>query len=210
MQRSRAGQKQASFDRIESALHRAPIRIGASAIDAASLDWQPAIVRGRWITGKSILIDNKVHNGIAGYHVVTPLRIEGAGIGILVNRGWIAAPRLRSELPVVPASAETEIEVSGIARIPPARAFELAPDHGKGVVWQNLTLERFRDWSGLELQPVILLQTGTKGDGFVRDWLPEDSGASKHWGFALVWYLAAAAAGIAAVVFSVERNGNEA
>jgi surfeit locus 1 family protein len=210
VQRGRAEQKQMAFDRIESARQRAPIQVGALPVDAALLDQQPAIVRGHWMAEKSILIDNKVHNGIAGFHVITPLRIEGARIGILVNRGWIAAPRLRSELPVLPAVEEQVVEVKGIARIPLARPFELAPDHGEGLIWQNLSLARFRIRSGLELQPVILLQTDTADDGFVRDWLPADSGALKHWGFALVWYLAAAAAAIAAVIFSVERGSHEA
>lgn len=161
------------------------------------------------MTDKSILIDNKVRNGVAGYHVITPLRIEGARIGILVNRGWIAAPRLRSDLPALPAVAETTVEVKGIARIPPFKAFELATDQARGLVWQNLMLERFQARSGLELQPVILLQTDAAGDGLVRDWFPSESGALKHWGFALVWYLGAAAAAVAALIFSMERRNHE-
>lgn len=209
-QRNRAEQKQMAFDRIESARHNAPIQVGASPVDATLLDQHPAVARGRWLADKSILVDNKVHNGIAGYHVITPLRIEGTGICILVNRGWVAAPRLRSELPVPPPVAITTVEVKGIGRLPHVKAFELAPEIAEGIVWQNLTLERFRAWSGLELQPVVLLQTDAAGDGLVRDWLPVESGALKHWGFALLWYLAAAAAAIAAVFNSVERRKHEA
>ena len=209
-QRNRAEQKQMAFDRIESARHNAPIQVGASPVDATLLDQHPAVARGRWLADKSILVDNKVHNGIAGYHVITPLRIEGTGICILVNRGWVAAPRLRSGLPALPALAETTVDIRGIARIPAAKTFELAPDRSEGMIWQHLTLERFRAWSGLELQSVLLLQTDAAGDGLVRDWLPADSGALKHWGFALVLYLAAAAAAIAALIFSMERRKHEA
>lgn len=210
LQRGRAEQKQSAFDRLESARHRAPLQIGASPIDAALLDRQPVAARGHWVSEKTVLIDNRTHNGIAGYHVVTPLRIEGAHIGILVNRGWVAAPRLRSELPRLSVLPETPVEVKGIARLPLEKTFELAPDRAEGVVWQHLSLERFRAWSGLVLQPVILLQTDPVEDGLVRDWLPADSGALKHWGFALIWYLAAAAAAIAAAVYSVERRKHEA
>lgn len=210
LQRSRAEQKQTAFDRIEQARNSAPIQIGASPVDVALLDWQRAVARGRWMADKTVLIDNRTHNGIAGYHVVTPLRIEGTRIGILVNRGWIAAPRLRSELPRLPAMAETQVDVQGVARVPLEKTFELAPDHAQGMVWQHLTLERFRVWSGLELQPVILLQTDAIEDGLVRDWRPAESGALKHWGFALVWYLAAVAAAVVAVILSVERRNHEA
>jgi len=210
IQRGRAGQKQHAFDKIESLRHKPPIHVGASPVDVTLLDQHPVIARGRWMAEKSLLIDNKVINGVAGYHVITPLVIEGARIGILVNRGWIAAPRLRSELPVLPALAETNVEVMGVARIPPAKVFELAPDNGQDAVWQNLTLERAGVWSGLELQPVILLQTDMASDGLVRNWQPEESGALKHWGFAFVWYLAAFAAVVAAIVSSVERRKHEA
>lgn len=210
VQRGRAEQKQSDFDRIESARHRAPIQIGATPVEAALLDRQPVVARGRWLAEKTVLIDNRTHNGVAGYHVLTPLRIEGARIGILVNRGWIAAPRLRSELPRLPAVPETQVEVKGIARLPPEKTFELAPDRAQGMVWQSLALERYRAWSGLEVQPVILLQTDAIEDGLVRDWQPAESGALKHWGFALVWYLAAAVAAVAAINFSVERGKYEA
>ena len=105
---------------------------------------------------------------------------------------------------------ETAVEVVGVAQVPPGKAFELAPDRSQGRVWQHLSLERFGAWSGLEFQPIVLLQTNELHDGLVRDWQPADSGALKHWGFALVWYLAAAAAVFAAGMASVEhRNDDE-
>lgn len=205
MQRGRAEQKQTVFDRMERLSQDAPIQVGAAPADAALLDRHPAIARGIWVADKSILIDNKVRNGVAGYHVITPLRIEGAQVCILVNRGWIAAPRLRSELPELPMPAKTPVVVKGVAMAPHGKAFELAPDRSQGRVWQHLSLERFGAWSGLALQPIILLQTGDAHDGLVRDWLPAESGALKHWGFALIWYLAAAAAAVAAGMAMVER-----
>lgn len=199
-----------AFDRIERFRQDTPIQVGALPVDAAVLDKHPVIARGYWMADRSILIDNRVHNGVAGYHVISPLCIEGARLCILVNRGWIAAPRLRSELPALPAVVETAVEVVGVAQVPPGKAFELAPDRSQGRVWQHLSLERFGAWSGLEFQPIVLLQTNELHDGLVRDWQPADSGALKHWGFALVWYLAAAAAVFAAGMASVEhRNDDE-
>jgi len=205
-QRSRAEQKQNAFDRIEGARYDAPIQVGAALVDAAILDKHPANARGHWLADRTVLIDNKVHNGVAGYHVITPLRIEGTSLCILVNRGWIAAPRLRSELPTLPAVRESRVDVIGIAHSPSGKVFELAPDHSKGRVWQHLALDRFREWSGLTLQPIILLQTDEVHDGLVRDWRPSESGALKHWGFAIVWYLAAAAAAAGGLVASMERR----
>ncbi len=210
LQRGRAVQKQMAFERMQRASHDTPIQVGALPVDAAVLDAHPVSVRGHWVADRSILIDNRVHNGVAGYHVISPLCVEGARLCILVNRGWVAAPRLRSELPVLPKLAGNAVEVKGVAQAPLGKAFELAPDRSQGRVWQHLSRERFGAWSGLALQPIVLLQTDEMHDGLVRDWQPADSGALKHWGFALVWYLAAAAAVFAAGMASVEhRNDNE-
>lgn len=206
-QRHRAEQKEAIFHRIAALGAEAPISVGVQPLDPVQLDYHPVVVRGRWLADKTILLDNKVHNGMAGYHVVTPLQIAGSDTGVLVNRGWVAAPRLRSELPAV-TTPEDEVEIKGVARPPATHVFELAPDRRENRVWQNLTLERYRAWSGLQLQTILVLQTTDSGDRLVRDWQPPESGALKHWGFAAMWYLAAAAAGVMLVLSFVEPSEN--
>lgn len=53
---------------------------------------------GRYDSKRQFLIDNQIRDGQVGYWVVTPFRGED-GRSWLVNRGWIAAPRRREELP---------------------------------------------------------------------------------------------------------------
>lgn len=53
---------------------------------------------------RSVLLDNRTYEGRVGYHLLTPFRLIGNSAKetprwILVNRGWIEAPRLRSDLP---------------------------------------------------------------------------------------------------------------
>ena len=38
---------------------------------------------------KKFLLDNRVHQERAGYHVLTPFRADGAEAVVLVNRGWV-------------------------------------------------------------------------------------------------------------------------
>ena len=70
----------------------------------------------------------------------------------------------------------------------PGRFVELAADAQAGNVWQNLTIERFRQWSGLELQPVVLQQMSDAKDGLARVWERPDLGVDKHRSYALQWY----------------------
>src|ERR1700740_2427469 len=65
----------------------------ADAKRAAAHSAQRIVVHGEFLPERSVLLDNKLRHGRAGYEVVTPLRLA-EGIHVLVNRGWIeASPR---------------------------------------------------------------------------------------------------------------------
>ena len=134
-----------------------------------------------------VLLDNRIHAGIAGYHVVMPLRISGSTMHVLVNRGWVAAGADRNRLPEIRTPKST-ITVAGVAVVP-GRFIELAEVDGSGVVWQNLTIERFIEHKGLAIQPIVIEQTGDLDDGLVRSWPRPDFGIDKHYAYAVQWFL---------------------
>ncbi len=78
---------------------------GALPVDEAHLMDAPAFssarVEGRYDGERQFLVDNRSQRGMAGYAVVTPFDSVG-GRRLLVDRGWVAAPASRSELPDVP------------------------------------------------------------------------------------------------------------
>jgi cytochrome oxidase assembly protein ShyY1 len=45
----------------------------------------------------------------------------------------------------------------------------------------------YRQFSGLDALPVILLQTGGDDDGLIRDWGSPDNPATRHYGYAAMW-----------------------
>src|SRR5260370_22130049 len=53
-------------------------------------------VRGEFVAGRTVLLDNKTRRGRAGYEVITPLKLKDS-VYVLVNRGWIERERI-SEL----------------------------------------------------------------------------------------------------------------
>lgn len=197
-QLDRAAQKLALQATLGQGLGRAPIDIGAAPVNPKDVEYQRASARGSWLADRTVLIDNKVHGGVAGYHVVTPLKLAGSEMHLLVQRGWIAGFGDRREPAIrTPAGA---VEVTGELRPPAARVFELPGAAPQGRVWQNLTLERYLDATGLALQPVILLQTSETDDGLLRAWDRPDLGIDKHRGYAFQWFgLAVAAAAFFAV-----------
>ncbi len=176
------------FAREQSALVSTPIKLSAQQRDRESLIDRAATARGHWLEEKTIFLDNKIYRSRPGYHVLTPLQLSGSASVVLVNRGWIPAPRLRSDIPSL-ASPVGEIEIAGVTHSFETRTFELQKTPPEGAIWQHVREEDYRQRSGLDALPVILMQTGAEGDGLVRDWGTPDNPAVKHYCYAAMWLI---------------------
>jgi surfeit locus 1 family protein len=174
------------FEREQAALLSTPVSLSALQREREALIDRAAIARGSWRAEKTLFLDNKIHRSRPGYHVLTPLQLSGSEVVVLVNRGWIPAPRLRSELPEV-MSPTGEVEVSGVTRSFETRIFELQETPPQGAVWQHVREADYRRYSGLDALPVLLLQTGADNDGMIRDWGSAENPATKHHGYMAMW-----------------------
>lgn len=204
-QSRRAEEKIALGRELDDAARQAVLALPSRPVDAHDYEFRSISVRGEYSAKHTILLDNRVLRGSAGYQVLTPLRIAGGDTYVLVNRGWVAAGVRRDRLPQIqtPAAIAT---VEGIAIVPGSRIFELDAKTEEGIVWQNLVLARYAKWSGLELQPIVLQQTSDAADGLVRAWGRPDTGADLHRGYAFQWYALATTLLISYVAFSFKRT----
>jgi surfeit locus 1 family protein len=181
----------------------APIRLAATPVDTESLRYRRVTVRGTFEPQRQILIDNRVHHDQAGYHVVTPLRIEGTtgqeALRVLVNRGWVPAGPSRATLPEI-TTPDGSVELLATAVVPGTRFFTLGAEPAGAewqTVWQNLDLARYRTRVDFPLQPIVLELDPASPAGFVREWPRPDERIERHVGYAWQWYgFAAASVGI--------------
>jgi surfeit locus 1 family protein len=162
------------------------------AVDWTAWRYRPVIAAGTFDAARQILIDNKIENGRAGYHVVTPLRMPD-GRTVLVDRGWVGAGETRAQLPPAapPAGA---ISVHARVNIPTSRYIELSGGAPAGAVWENLDPARVAKATGVALLPIVLEQTAPMGagDDLVRAWPAPDFGIERHRIYMVQWYLFAA------------------
>jgi surfeit locus 1 family protein len=165
-----------------------------AAADWASVRFRPVVAAGEYAASSQILIDNRVHAGRAGYHVVTPLALADGRV-VLVNRGWVAQGASRAALPDVPPPFGP-VTVEGRIAVPGPGHLDLLPDAVPGVVWQNLDPARFAAATGVSVLPVVIEQTAAPApdDGLVRDWPAPDFGIDKHRIYMVQWYAFAALA----------------
>jgi surfeit locus 1 family protein len=190
-QTRRAQEKLELQARIDDLAAGPAVALPARAVEASEFAQRAIEVHGEFLAEKTIFIDNRVYRMQPGYHVMTPLRISGGNIHVVINRGWIAADPRREVLPRVDTPVGEQV-LQGIGVIPPEHVYQLAPDTASGPVKQNLVLGRLREQWGIVLQPVVMLQTSGAADSLVRDWPRPDAGANTNLAYALQWYVMAA------------------
>jgi surfeit locus 1 family protein len=137
------------------------------------------------------LLDNQVENTVVGYHVFTPMQVEGSQIYVLVNRGWIKGSLDRKPPVVIAPQGRQEIE--GDIALPAKKFFTLeAPPATDGKwqqVWQNLDMQRYIKSAPFAVQPFIVrLDAKSAAGGFVRNWPPPGDRVSMHLGYAYQWF----------------------
>jgi cytochrome oxidase assembly protein ShyY1 len=174
---------------------------------AADADWTPLRYRrvaaaGEYDAPRQILIDNRVHDGRVGYHVVTPLKLAD-GRAVLVNRGWVAQGASRQDLPRVP-TPPGEVTVTGRLAVPAGGYFELSGAAPAGPVWQNLEPAKFAAATGIAVLPAVIEQT-EGADALARDWPAPDFGIEKHRIYMMQWYAFAAIAVVLWFVLNLRR-----
>ncbi|MFD2177130.1 SURF1 family protein [Veronia pacifica] len=154
-------------------------------------------------TGQSLLLDNQTHKGIAGYRWFAPMTVGASTV--LLELGWLPAPKYRSELPAIQAFSGT-YKVTGIADIPSPMVTLSETENMTG--WpkrvQRIDLPRFENQTGISVMPWIIRADAVSGigsgdnilpsTGAVHVWQPVVMKPEKHYAYALQWF------GLAAVV----------
>lgn len=209
-QLQRAADKEAIEQRIAERATAPPLRLDAvvaSVADADALEFRQAVVRGEFVPGWTIYLDNRPHEGKPGFHVITPLKIAGSSRHIMVARGWIArAVADRSRIPQIATPAGI-VEVTGSVRRHAGRLLQLgqpAPLKPYAIV-QNLDAAQLAQASGLEIEPFIVEQTSDGNDGLVRAWPRPSQDKDRHLGYAFQWFALAATAFLFFVVTGFKR-----
>jgi surfeit locus 1 family protein len=171
--------------------------IGPSEVTAQTHASRRVQIEGQWLADKTVFIDNRTHKGIAGFHVLTPLKMQGVK-PVLVLRGWIARDlKDRTTLPVLRA-INGVVKVIGLSQPDLPQSYELGKPWLPGAtdyLWQNASREIYSTWSGLPIEGFVLRQTEASvgfDDGLVREWAAFNVDEDKHRGYAVQWYSLAA------------------
>lgn len=208
-QERRAAQKIALQVQLAERSAQPPLELtgGTSTVPQ---EFRRVSMRGQFVPGFPVFLDNRPYQGRAGYFLVMPFKIEGADQYVLVGRGWL--PRAAGEIGHAPSyqTPTGRTRVEGTMRLDLGHVMQLgtaAPITPNAMV-QNVTVNQVARASNLPLLPFFIEQAGPPqpDDALVRDWPAPALGVERHQGYAFQWYALAAMAVVFFVITGFRRE----
>lgn len=200
-QLERREQRLARNASIEASLALPPLALPADLQGDPNLEYRRGRVRGTYDPDDEIYLSNRSRDGVAGFHVVTPLRLDGRDEVILVDRGWISDSDYRMHSPETWA-VEGPVEVEGLL-LPSQREPGLtfladripAPGDPPLAIWRALYIPGIRQQLTSPALEVYLLQDSPAPAEGAPIPSPElDLSQGPHLGYAVQWFAFAATA----------------
>ena len=93
-QLDRAAQKRQLNASLESRRKLPALSLNGSLPKDDAWEFRKVVARGRFLADRTVLIENRKYQGMTGFHVITPLKLDDNGKIVLVNRGWIPREQL--------------------------------------------------------------------------------------------------------------------
>lgn len=190
---SRMLERQALNEQIRTRMSQPPIVLTGAPADGQDLDYQRVEVRGVYDPSQEIILRPRSLDGITGVHVVTPLRLDGSNLSVLIDRGWLpmelSSPELRR------AYAEPgEVVVQGVARRSqtgesgPAERV-LGPGETRRDAWFLADITQIEQQAGYPLLPIFIEQQSDANAPALPKRVPStDLGPGSHLGYVIQWF----------------------
>lgn len=153
----------------------------------------PVRLTGKFVPNRILLLDNKVLDGRVGYEVIQVFEDE-SGISVLINRGFLAGGRIRTELPKVPPANSANQPLRGHAYLTSLSLPEenISGDSSPWVV-QVVRPSELENQAGQKLFDHTIRLEESHPDALPRYWPVTTMQPERHYGYAVTWFLMALA-----------------
>ncbi len=177
--------------------------------DIAELKYRKVKVRGHFERKGITYIDNVVHDGVYGFYVYVPFKLENNDQYVLVNRGWVPKKNRREPLPEINVSKEIQ-QIAGSLRMPSKRPFVPSSVEKLNVdeknLWLYIDLEKYSEEAPFKIFPFVIYQAPEEGTDFIREWPVFNPKTVMHTGYAIMWFSLALIALITFIYMSFSKS----
>lgn len=190
-QYTKAEQKQALQAQYDVSAANQAEDIPSDLSNIEDLRYKQVKMSGEYVKQYQILLDNQVEGETAGYHVITPLKLDGKDEMVLVDRGWIVASDNHADLPQVDVPTGTQ-KVFGQIWVPSKKFYTLSSQKASQDKWQtllqNMDMDAYAKAVPIKVLPVVIRMSPDNQGGFVRNWIRPDDRIVTHLGYAYQWF----------------------
>jgi surfeit locus 1 family protein len=185
--------------------------LSLSAAGTKSLPrYQHVGASGHFDGARQVVLDNMTHDEQAGFRVLTPFELDDGRL-LLVDRGWFALGRTRTDWPALELAA-TARTIRGRLDKLPVPGIRLAGPGAEAMPTAWPKLMNYPAWPELEaaygrkLYPNILLLDRDQPDGFTRNWTPPGFGPERHIAYAVQWFALALMVAVLYAVLNLRKE----
>ena len=191
-QLDRAEQKRALVQNFEARSQEPPLRLAGNQQDPDHMRNRRVFASGQYDSHRQLLLDNRMYQSRPGYHVLTPFRLAGQDVAVLVNRGWVPLGTSREQLPDIRTSEQPRT-VAGVIHVPSGPPLSLGESGDRAPGWpkviQRVDRAALEQRLGMTLLPFTLRLSPQDDDGYVRVWKPHyRTPVEKHQAYAVTWF----------------------
>jgi surfeit locus 1 family protein len=196
-QLDRLDQRRTFNAHFQSVSTMSPLDLNADTTsDLASMEYRAVTVRGTYDFANQVALLNYYNEGIYGYHLLTPLRLDD-GRAVLVDRGWIPADGNGTPEGWSRYDEAAQAEVEGVMRLGVAKAPfggradpALAPGQTRLDFWNFIIFERLAAQIPYPILPVYIQPNPDPAD--TEPPIPTqpeiEITEGPHMGYAIQWF----------------------
>jgi surfeit locus 1 family protein len=185
--------------RVQAQLDQPPLLLNGSGLqaDLVDMEYRSVTVVGEFDHTEEVALRNRAWGGQPGVNLITPLRIAGSDMAVLVDRGWIPAEDTAQENWAQYIQGGV-VEVKGMIRrssVRPdlGRRADPTPMPGQNGLshWNLLNVERIGNQVSAPLLPVYIHWSPDESYTGLpyRDEIELDLTEGSHLGYAGQWFL---------------------
>ena len=192
-QLERAEEKQTLISTYQKQLSQPAVSVTSLSV-AERVPYRTVMVQGVFDSQHYWLLDNRPRAGRTGYEVVMPLQTDNGMV--LINRGWLEAPLMREQLPVID-TPDKIVSLSGHLYLPQKNAVIQHSQSDLTVEWPKrviqLDINEAEQLLGQTVLPLLLRLDAYTPGAFITEWPMNNVSAEKHQGYAVQWFSMAVA-----------------
>lgn len=199
---SRAKEKEILIAARDASLALPAVTLVELPMAEDALRYRRVILRGAFDGAHCFLLDNQVHQGRVGYEIICPFQDELSAQRVLVSRGFVIAPMLRSELPKIP-DTPAMLALTAQIYVPTGDVFQLAdPQTNSGwpKVVASASVNYLQSLLGVDVYPYVLRLEPDSSALLEAHWQVVNLSPEKHIGYAVQWFAMSATLVLIALV----------